>query len=98
MIRHQILEDVTAERRAMADTIERFLNGQVDDWEWDDFISIPVKGDKEAEALRIEVANTAHEYPSDNPSQWCNDDGIKRLLEIANRLQAMAESESGTGS
>lgn len=81
----------TMERAELADVIERFVSGDCGLREWDDFISISVKGDGEAESLRLEAAATADDYPSDSPRLWCNAAGVLRLLEIAAQLRQLGE-------
>ncbi len=46
------------ERTELADVIERFIGGDCGPWEWEELISTSVKGDSEAEALRLEAAAT----------------------------------------
>ena len=78
-------------RVEMAEVIERFVGGESDPWEWDDLISIVVKNDSEAEALRLEAAATADGYPSDESTHWCSPAGLARLLEIAGKLRALGK-------
>ena len=78
-------------RAELADVIERFVSGDCGPREWDDFVSISVKEDSEAETLRLEAAATAEDYPSDSPTVWCSAAGVLRLLEIAAQLRKLGE-------
>ncbi len=63
--------------------IERFLSGEVDPYEWDDFISVPVKNQK-LEELRLICVNLPKNYPPSDTRHYCNSEG---LAFIENKIQ-----------
>ena len=79
------------EALAIADLIDRFVNGDVGPYEWDDFCSY--RGLTPAmEALRVEIATVEGEYPPTHSREWCSEAGIQRLREIAERIRVDAGS------
>ncbi len=74
-------------RESIADIIERFLDNTYAKYEWDDFISIPLK-DPLLEEVRHQCIEVATLYPPDHPLyQWCNDEGRRVLRAIATWLR-----------
>ena len=72
----------------LADIIERFINGKGSDWEWDDFISVPIK-DPELEKIRIRCLNLDKEFPAKRSGEYTSESGLKVLQEYAKRLRQM---------
>lgn len=70
----------------VADLIDRFIDGAIGDWEWDDFTT-PVSKVPEIEALRREVISIPDTFPPRDESEWCSAAGIVRLQEISMRLK-----------
>jgi hypothetical protein len=77
-------------REAAADTIARFLAGEGGAWEWDDFISVPVKGDSELNALALFCNLLRDIYPPTEPGQYCSDEGMQVLRRIEEYLRKKA--------
>lgn len=75
---------------AAADVIERFVNGPIGNWEWDDFISLPSR-EPSAEAVRRDAACTRDDFPPNHRGEWASGAGMKRLLEIAERARKEAD-------
>jgi hypothetical protein len=69
--------------------ISKFLNGAGGAYDWDDFVSIPIK-DKHLDAIRIECFDLREKYPPGTKRQYCSDEGLKRLEEIFRDLKAEA--------
>jgi hypothetical protein len=65
-----------------ADIIAKFLAGRGGEWEWDDFTSVPIKGDRELDAIAT-FSNLVHDiYPPERPHEYCNDEGKQVLRRI----------------
>jgi len=74
------------EALVVADLIDRFLDGDVGPYEWDDFCSYR-QLTSEMELLRVESAKIETEFPATTSDQWCSAEGIERLRGIALRLR-----------
>lgn len=72
----------------IADTIERFLDGRGDPWEWDDFVSIPLR-DPYLERIRIRCAYLDQEDPSSGDS-YTGEEGVVVLRELVRELRSDA--------
>lgn len=71
---------------AIADLIERFVDGSIGPWEWDDFISLRGRT-MEIEKVRQRVAAVRDDYPPEKSSHWCSAEGVLRLRQIAKELR-----------
>ncbi len=74
-------------RLEAAETIERFVEGRSDAYEWDDFISRPAD-DPFIEKIRAECAELPTRFPATMPSEYCNEAGAFRLKELAAHLRS----------
>jgi hypothetical protein len=74
-------------REEVAREIEKFLNGDGGAYDWDDFVSIPIR-DERLNAIRIECAEPRDMNPPDNCRQYCGEQGLKRPREILRDLEA----------
>ena len=70
----------------LAELLEGFVNGTCDEWEWDDFISVPQK-DPELEAVRLRCETLDVEFPPRKAREYCNDEGAAILLNYAQQLR-----------
>lgn len=78
-----------AESAAIADLIERFLTDTPKyQWEWDDFISIPLK-DPRLESVRLRCAGLPAEFPAVSANEYCGPAGIAVLNSIVKDLRRM---------
>jgi hypothetical protein len=68
----------------VADIIERFLEGNGGQWDWDDFLSIPI-ADPELDEVRQRCAATHDEAYR---TQWCGPAGFAELRRIAADLRS----------
>lgn len=65
--------------------LKRFLDNNGDDWEWDDFISIPIK-DKFFDAIRLLCMEIPDKFtPIDGG--YCSKDGIELIEFISEKLR-----------
>ena len=63
-------------------TIATFLDGEPDQWDWDDFISIPIT-DPYLDAIRVICGELPRIFPPDSHSRdYCNKDGVNVLRAI----------------
>jgi hypothetical protein len=67
--------------------IQCFLDGTAGKWDWDDFISVPIKDDPFLEEIRKRCAALPEEFPPDKSGQYCNEEGVKILKEYTRILQ-----------
>jgi len=77
---NQTLDDIAA-------TIDRFVDGKCEEYEWDDLMSHPLV-DPELEAVRRECADIEVAHPPRHEKEWCNDEGGRALRRIAKRIRA----------
>ena len=68
----------------VADIIERFLDGRGGEWDWDDFLSIPI-ADPELDAVRQRCNATRDEAYR---NQWCGPAGFAELRRIVAELRS----------
>lgn len=73
----------------VAKTIEGFVSGAGDQWDWDGFISIRVD-DPELEAIRQKCVAIRDEFPPSDPRAYCSDAGLAAMRQIVNDLRAHA--------
>jgi hypothetical protein len=69
----------------LASLINSFVNGTCDEWDWDDFTSVRQK-DPDIEQIRKRINLIPKEFPSNVSTSWCNQGGIKVLLDIVERI------------
>ena len=73
-------------RGEVADLITAFLAGSGGRWDWDDFISVPMK-DIKLERVRLAAASMPERFPPSEPGWYCNDEGLKQLRQLAEALR-----------
>jgi hypothetical protein len=67
--------------------ITNFLNEIGGAYDWDDFLTIPIR-DQRLNAIRIECLDLRDKYPPGSCRQYCSDAGLERLKQILADLQA----------
>ena len=80
----------TVTRAEVIRNIGRFLNPSADcgPYEWDDFISVPIKHDSELEAIRDFCGQLPDLYPVPKGERgYCNTEGIAELRRILEDLK-----------
>lgn len=70
----------------VANIIERFVEGKSTDWEWDDFISVPIH-DPRLEKIRKRCAQLDKEFPPNNAGEYTNEQGLDILKEFITLLR-----------
>ena len=69
--------------------IERFLDGSVGPYDWDDFESVPIT-DPILEAIRRRCAEIPVQFPSSDRHKFASPEGLAALRQIANELRRSA--------
>lgn len=72
-----------------ADLIERFLNGSIEDWEWDDFLSSS-QPDLASEETRQRCVRLPIEFPSSDGTGFCGDVGLQWLEARVRHLRSLS--------
>lgn len=70
----------------VAETIERFINGTGATWEWDDFISVPIK-DPELDKIRSNCSRLPEEYPPTRKGEYTSERGVDVLKGYIKQLR-----------
>ena len=78
---------MAAEKERIADLIERFLDGRVGPWEWDDFLAGD-SSDPVVEAVRARCATLPEDYPRTSPTSFCASEGLAILRELTRGLRS----------
>ena len=77
--------DVLAQRKRIADLIDRFANGETYGWEWDDFVGGP-----QQDSLLADIRRKSLQIQSENPgggTAWCNANGLQELKKLAKEIR-----------
>jgi hypothetical protein len=67
--------------------IKNFISGEINPWEWDDFISSKEKEETLVKLIRF-CSDIQILYPSDSDGAYCSEMGIIKLEEAADAYQA----------
>lgn len=73
-------------REELADLIERFVSGEVGDWEWDDFTSIR-SDDGLIEQVRQQANAIRDRFPPDDGHSYCSSRGVAELRRLAQDIR-----------
>jgi hypothetical protein len=76
---------VDLDKKKVAEIIKDFISGGRGEWDWDDFISIPIK-DKYLDSIRERCAGLPEEFPPVKNGEYCNQEGINVLQNYVNVL------------
>jgi hypothetical protein len=79
-------ENIARDRQEAADLIEGFLQGSLGVWAWDDFISVSQRV-PELEQIRRECADLPHQFPPEQPGEYCNQQGLQVLRGYLRQLR-----------
>lgn len=66
--------------------LEGFISGDLDQWGWDDFVSIKKK-DPFLESIRLRCEDIPFDYPSERKGQYCSDAGLVILRQFARNIR-----------
>jgi hypothetical protein len=70
----------------IAAILEDFLADRLGKWDWDDFISVPLK-DPGLDRVRARCASLPEEFPPEHPEHYCNADGFEAIRDMAEALR-----------
>jgi hypothetical protein len=84
-------DDMGTDREKIEKTIRSFLDGTAGQWDWDDFISVPLR-DRRLEAVRRRCVSLPELFPPHLPGHYCSDEGSEELCRIADELALAAKS------
>ena len=72
-------------KKQVATVIYNFLNEKGQEWDWDDFISIPIE-DSFLESIRLKCASLPEEFPPAQGKGYCSEEGVKVLRKYLDEL------------
>jgi hypothetical protein len=73
-------------REQVANTIEGFVTGTGNQWDWDGFTSIRID-DPELEKVRQRIIAVRDEFPPDKPSDYCSPAGMEAMRKMVDELR-----------
>jgi hypothetical protein len=73
-------------REDVCRTIEQFVDGGGEAWDWDDFTSVP-DADPMLEEARRKCVEVSELFPPDESGGWCGPKGREELRRIAHELR-----------
>ena len=74
-------------REQVASTIEGFVSGRDNQWDWDGFISIRID-DPELEKIRQRCISVRDEFPPEKAADYCSPAGMEVMRKLADELKA----------
>ena len=77
---------VKRSREEVAGTIDDFVNGRAGQWDWDDFVSVPI-ADPYLESIRARCAHLDEEFPASAPGSYCGERGYQVLKRFVRELR-----------
>lgn len=84
-------DDMT--REEAADLLDRFLEGKTKGWEFGNFVDEYSGGDELLLRVSTEVCHINRDYPPEKgKGGYCNDEGMRRIRELAQLLRAESHS------
>jgi hypothetical protein len=79
---------VSRSAQEAADLIERFLDGNIGDHEWDDFTSVKLRAPF-LDGIRLVCVGVHDAFPAPVGSgRYCSDDGLALLRSLAEHLKS----------
>jgi hypothetical protein len=73
-------------REQVANSIEGFVTGTGNQWDWDGFTSIRID-DPELEKFRQRVIAVRDEFPPDKPGDYCSPAGMDAMRKMVDELR-----------
>ena len=72
----------------MADVIERFVNGNVDPWEWEEYFLATKYSDPFLSHVQKRVLAVSFEFPAGAEGGYANSQGLVVRRKLANQLRS----------
>lgn len=73
-------------REQVANTIEGFVTGTGNQWDWDGFTSIRID-DPELEKVRQRIIAVRDEFPPEKPADYCSPAGMEAMRKMVDELR-----------
>lgn len=73
-------------KREIADIIERFILDSTKPWEWDDFVSVPLR-DPALDTIRKQCRDLPDCFPPTREGNYSSDEGVKFLENLVKKLR-----------
>jgi hypothetical protein len=73
----------------VAQILENFLEGEGNPSAWDGYTLGMSFDDKYLEEIRLRCVGLSQEFPPDNPSEFCNEQGRNVIRDYVKRLTAL---------
>jgi hypothetical protein len=73
-------------REQVANTLEGFVTGTGNQWDWDGFTSIRID-DPELEKIRQHALALPNEFPPEKPSDYCSAAGMEAMRKMVDELR-----------
>mgnify|MGYP001309513816 CR=1 FL=1 len=68
--------------------IREFLEGSGEQWDWDDFTSVPLD-DPTLERVRLECVSLPDRFPPKRKGHYCSEAGLEELRRLAETLESL---------
>jgi len=73
-------------KHEVANTIERFIEGSGEAWQWDDFINGSALKDESLEHIRIQCQQLPSTHPPNEGQGYCNAQGVETMKQLVAKL------------
>jgi hypothetical protein len=73
-------------RDEVAYLIERFLKGEIDPWEWENFVHC-TSSDSLVKEVHDTCLNLPKKFPPKTAHEYCSEEGVNVLVELVTRLR-----------
>ena len=78
-------------KHEVANTLERFINGSGDEWEWDDFINGSTLLDEFLESIRIQCQQLPSTHPPLEGQGYCSAQGVQTMKQLVVKLRGRSQ-------
>ena len=78
-------------KHEVANTLERFINGSGEAWEWDDFINGSALQDESLERVRIQCQQLPSTHPPQEGHGYCSAKGVQTMKQMVVKLRGQSQ-------
>jgi hypothetical protein len=89
--------NVDSQREKIANLLERFVRGDILEWEFDDFLCSRSE-DLLIDGFRTEISQLPLRYPPVTEGHYTSSEGMHRIIEIARVLRGPVQDKGIRGS